>query len=527
MGTPYDSGDKNLYRTHRLAPYGPLSIASYVNFYSERGSRVEVLDLSVLNVDEARTLELISEMLDAKKYDIVGFSLLFNQTEIYLPFLCEAMKSQYPDMVIVAGGIVATNFYRELLERIPHLDAISYAEAEIPFLDLIDSEEMLLCLESHPSFITRDAIKSGRAISPTFVNDLDDLPLIDYSLVDLSYYGAMSLPPLEITESGNLLDSKDKELWIHTSRGCVYNCVYCTAHSVHGKKIRYMSAERTLEHINDMISRFGMTHLNIVDDQFLLNNKRAKKILRLLAEHDEKIVVFFNNLTVTLIDDEIAAYIKELRCPQVNVAIESGSQYVLDKVIKKHVNLDLAIGIVDTLKKHDLYVEAFFVIGLPGETDLHRKETLDFIKSTQIDWCRFFVATPFKGSELYEICEENDYFTRDPLAGDVAFSIISTPEYSAEYVTKQTYLMNLSANFINNNNYLRNRKDISHLEFKKVVQTIPDHAVCHYCLSRDYKEMNDNENFSYHLSRFQQITDSDDDWKYYCENLGISSKDLL
>lgn len=74
--------------------------------------------------------------------------------------------------------------------------------------------------------------------------------------------------------------------------------------------MRFMSAQYTIDFIIFIIERYGLTHLTIEDDQFLMDKKRAKEILQGIYELKVKIEVCIGSASVAFIDNEIAELMK-------------------------------------------------------------------------------------------------------------------------------------------------------------------------------------------------------------------------
>lgn len=101
--------------------------------------------------------------------------------------------------------------------------------------DYLLSNNRQKTINEHPSWLSAGDHRRGKIPKPTFLEDLDDIPPINYSLVDISKY------------SGRI-SSKDGiekfTLPIHSTRGCPYNCIFCCSAANHGRRIRCMSAKR-------------------------------------------------------------------------------------------------------------------------------------------------------------------------------------------------------------------------------------------------------------------------------------------
>jgi magnesium-protoporphyrin IX monomethyl ester (oxidative) cyclase len=123
-------------------------------------------------------------------------------------------------------------------------------------------------------------------------------------------------------------------------------------------------------------------------------------------------------------------------CVQLNLAIESGCQEVLDGVMHKPVKLEEVEGIIAKAREIGLPLSTFFVVGMPGETIGQMEETFRYASRHGFYSPFVSVATPYPGSRLREICVENGFLDPDQGVEDLqvrSFSI-RTPEWGAEDV---------------------------------------------------------------------------------------------
>ena len=199
------------YNTDRLdsipvftIPYGILSIISYIRKNANKDVFFEVLDLNLeafklLNEGYENTkitsllISVVEDKINESKYDIVGISALFNNSYAYLDALSFAVKSvEEPPLCIVGGGL-ASNMYTEVLEKFENIDAVCLAEGENPMLDLINAEEMLPILQTHKSWITKDKINNNFVFQPSYIFDLDEIPILQFDTIELNYYNGRSV----------------------------------------------------------------------------------------------------------------------------------------------------------------------------------------------------------------------------------------------------------------------------------------------------------------------------------------------
>lgn len=498
----------------RVVPYGALSIASYVKAYSKSSVNVEILDFNIYNCSDEFIENKIKEIIKRKKPDIVGISVIFNEAFYYIKQVVKVVKKVSRDILVIAGGVAGTNLYKEVFQYSEELDATVFSEGEIPILDLIDSENWKKTLHLHQSFLTRDDYEHGKLPKATFVENLDDLPLIDFSLVDLSEYGARAA----------LTAESYRALPIHTSRGCPFNCIFCAAASVHGKKFRKMSSERVLTEIKNMVEKYNINHVQIDDDQFLLDKKRAKDILQGMVQLPYKLIPEFDSgFSPRYIDEDIISKLKALDVEYVTLAIESGSERVLKEIIDKPLTNREAIEKAELVLNGGLRLRAFFVVGLPNETDDERLQTKMLAQKLNLDWAWFSIAAPFKGSRLYDICLDNKYISDiyDAAVFSLKKSVITTMEFSAEHISKQAYLFNLEVNFLKNKSLLNADWKRADYVFDEFTKRLPSHAFAWRCLAKANYKLGNIKKYKTSISNYFELIKNDLMWKEYAKYFGL------
>jgi len=287
--------------------------------------------------------------------------------------------------------------------------------------------------------------------------------------------------------------------------------------------MRYASLEVIEEHVKYLADSYGMNVLTIYDDQLLLNHKRAKEFFRILAKYDLRVETP-NGLTVAYIDEEMAALMKAAGMDTVQLAIESGTEYMLRNVIKKPLRLSKVEPVVNSLHKNGLFVQGFFVMGIPGEREQDRIDTAQFIKDVGLDWASFSLASPIRGTELYDTCVKNKYIPDNMKIGEYELGtyIIRAPGLSPETLPQISYQMNLDVNFVNNRRMRMGDYKVAARCFEDVIERYRDHAFAHYFLARAYQkiggnEMKVNENFE----SYKSIIAKNGVWRSHADHFGL------
>lgn len=505
-------------------PYGILSLDAYLKAKSTRSVVVSILDLNLLlrkAIDEGKVAgfeELFSYSLkhaiDNFNPTIVGISALFNISFRYINRLADLVKKESPECLVIAGGGLPSAAFRQVLEMCPSVDAVCKGEGEIPMTDFVDAEDKNLLLDSHPSWITRQALAQGKIPGHTFVQDLDEIPMLSYEGIDLEDYNNRSIDKRYVGQ-------KKREMAIHTSRGCPFLCVFCSNPSLHGRKVRAMSVARVVHEVKMMKDRYGLTVLLIEDDHFFFNQERAKQILSDLIPLAIRIE-FPNGVAVYGIDEQVAELFSKAGVSTVALAVESGSDYVLNKIIKKPLKVNMVKKKVEMLRQYDIQCHVFIVIGLPREMKEHRQETLDLLLDVGFDWAHIFCVVPIFGSRLHEICVENGYIDKTDFLDHVnTKSVIRAPGVDPENIERTAYQINLLVNFVHNYNLKIGNYETAAKYFLNVVSKYPEHAFGYYALAKAYQGIGRTTEANEFRCRFESIIADDPYWLDQAERCGL------
>lgn len=504
-------------------PYGPLSIISYVKKHSIVNVDFEIIDLKLMayeflkeDKNETDLIEFLAKKIKEANPNFIAISALFSLCYNHLYWIEKAISKSQSEAITLIGGSLGTGSYEDVFKDFKRIDMVTYGEGEIPTCALVESNDPMNCYVSNPAIVTRKSLQEGFLPKSQQIQDLDDIPPYDFSYIDLDKYrGIQYHDGREVNRS----------IEIVTSRGCPYNCIFCSCHLMYGKKIRFHSAQRICEQIERYIN-LGYKTIRFYDENFFFDKERAKTILSFIADmnNPEISIEYPNGMMTARIDEEIAPYLKRAGLKKANLAVESGSDYVLKQIIKKPVNKEQVKRAINALKEQGIEITLYIVTGFPGENDRHRKETIDFIKSLDVDWAQILVATPFKGSRLYDICVENGYlYNYDITNISMREGHIKTPEYSPEYIEYVAYKMNLELNFIENSNMRKGRYKKALAWFVDILGKFPQHAFAHYCASTCYKESGQIDKAEYHLNEFKTIIKEDEFWKKYAIEFALKS----
>ncbi len=200
---------------------------------------------------------------------------------------------------------------------------------------------------------------------------------------------------------------------IITSRGCPYNCIYCSASSF-WRSYRFHSPEYTVEEMKELIYKYGSKIIDIEDDLFIANKKRVEEISKLICEEDLNEKVIFRCLCrANLMNEDVMKYLKSMNVQAISIGIETGSENVLHKIKGGSVTIEQNKVALNLAKKYDIKTHGFFMIGAPNETKKDMLETKQFIKENPLNTGIISVMVPYPGTEIWNYAKDKGVVSED------------------------------------------------------------------------------------------------------------------
>lgn len=224
----------------------------------------------------------------------------------------------------------------------------------------------------------------------TRIKSMDDIPPLDYSLVDLRKFPGIY--PVGAVPSMAMM----------ASRGCPFQCTFCNTPVFWGKKVQYKDARLVVEEINYLKGQFGIKEVFFQDDTFNLNPDWAEAVFNYIIEWELNQQMIFRiacRVNEKLFTQKFLDLAKEAGVWNIFFGIESGSQMMLDRM-KKGITLDEVRRAIQMTDKAHISSQCSFIIGMPGETRDTIMETQRFLDDLQPTRAGFCYACPFPQTEL-------------------------------------------------------------------------------------------------------------------------------
>lgn len=436
--------------------------------------------------------EFLARLLDEVESppDYIGISISFSNAHRSCLELCRRAKAKWPNAVIVAGGMHATTFTKRVVAE-PAIDYVVRGPGDLAFPELLAHLEEGKSPLGIPGVVTRASLQYSMGARET---DLDRVPPYPYDLIDMEY--------LVTNDSTNpIYEAGQRTGIIFMSRGCPFGCSFCSADKVHGKKVLFKSVSRVLSEIDQLVQVYGVNTIGILDDLFGADRAHFNALFDGIKERGLKFrLTIPGGLSVAVFNEDMIDVLIEHGLRAIYFPLESGSRYIQMNVLKKRVDLEKAARLIAHTKKRGLFTGINIVLGSPGETKAHMRETYEFIKALPVDWIAFFAAFPYPETDMTNILLERGELDEERLmeiwdSATQGFKPrpFDTVEITGKELSELIYDFNIELNFFENHS-MRTRDYAGLLpKLDKIVQRYPFHVVAMACRAKCRRELGRTE----------------------------------
>lgn len=287
---------------------------------------------------------------------------------------------------VIIGGPHVTALPEEALE---YADYVIRGEGEIPLPALVSALNKKTPLEDVPGLSWKDGSQIRHNPLPHPIEDLDSLPFPDYSLLDSAGVKSTGI-------------TMKPTIPFQTSRGCPFDCKFCSVTAMFGKKFRYRSVESVIAELKQYNPKDCI--IFFYDDNFSANRARTKRLLRAMIENENAFggkFAWSTQVRVDIAQDlELLDLMKQAGCVTLYIGFESIDPAALKEMKKRQSVEDIKLAIKE-INKRKIMIHGMFILGFDADTKETLKTTVKFAIKQKIGTAQFLILTPLPGTDFY------------------------------------------------------------------------------------------------------------------------------
>ncbi len=285
---------------------------------------------------------------------------------------------------VVFGGPHASFLPEEALQ---HADYCITGEGETGFPLLVEALNRNATLSEVPGLVWKEGETIRRNPPAPPIEDLDSLPFPDFSLLKMeprSMLGVQGSSKLTIP--------------VQTSRGCPFDCTFCSVTGMFGRRYRFRSTASVIAELAQYDPQQSI--LFIYDDNFAANPKRSKELLREMIRLRLGFQWSTQVRSDIARDPELLDLMAQAGCNTLYIGFESVDPAALQEMNKRQTVEEIRSAIRE-IHKRKIHVHGMFVFGFDSDTPATTRATIDFALAEKIETAQFLVLTPLPGSSFY------------------------------------------------------------------------------------------------------------------------------
>lgn len=370
-------------RRYETPNYPDPSIGSLHSYLKSSNIESHVIDSKLARLN-------LSQVIDRLKYykpETIGFTSFTHEID-RVAKAANIIKEKLPETRMLIGGAHANALPEKVLSEYKIFDMALYGEGEVTIVEL--KNKNFQNLNSISGIAYRE---NGNVI----LNKKRD------------YMDFAAIPPVDWTDF-----PKAKYYPIFTSRGCGYNCIFCSRPL--GSKVRFRNNDDILKELEDDVRLFNPKAVYFWDENLCHGRDRIEKLAQ--AKKKNKIIKntkWFCQSHINNLDYELLKLMKDAGCVRIGIGLESGNDEILKKT-GKGITKKRCRQVMEWLKKINIPVEGYFLLGLPDETEKTCMDTINFAAELNPKFPVFGIVVPYPGTEIYNIAA----------AGEGGYRIISS-----------------------------------------------------------------------------------------------------
>jgi anaerobic magnesium-protoporphyrin IX monomethyl ester cyclase len=388
------------------APSVPLGALSVATRLKQCGHTVKINDRCIKK-------ENIKNLVKTFKPDIVGLSIMSARGMKDAEFISRTVKKM--GVPVIWGGHYPTFIYEDALNS-GIVDAVVLNEGEVTVSQLLDEMAKKTPINEMNDIDGLAFVKNGEIIvtRPRTFADPADLPVIDYSLVDVPKYFQTWF-------------GCKRMLYLYGSKGCPFACTFCYNEAYNHSTYRKRSNEDLFAEFDCLVNEYGMDGIYFTDDVFCPKKEDLKDFCSMMRQRNYSLT-WGCQARIGQFDSEDFRLLYNSGCRWVFFGIETGSEE-MQKKVKKNLDFSKMDETFKITKELGIITISSLIIGFPNETEEQLRDTVNLAKRIKADLypvnlytpnieqvlCRELIANglftpPHTLKEHAKLNQTNDYF---------------------------------------------------------------------------------------------------------------------
>jgi radical SAM superfamily enzyme YgiQ (UPF0313 family) len=360
-----------------------LGLGYLAGYLRARGVKAGIVDAMF---DRLSLEETVRRVVDAAPR-LVGLTAMTHEIRRAAE-VARAIRRRLPGARFVIGGPHCTALPERTLEEFEVFDFGVFGEGEETLLELWSAlvrgeGESAGVLERISGLVWRRDGQAARNKARPWIRDLDALPQPAWDL-----YG-----PSEVYQ-------------IFASRGCPFQCIFCMR--VLGDEVRFRSPRSVVDEFEAVVERYHPRQIDFSDETFTLRRGWTLEICdELIRRGLHRCVRWFANGRVNTVDEELLRRMREAGCVRIGFGIESGNEEILRAAHKGTTTAQVEKAVA-ACKRVGLEMEAFYILGFPGETRRTALDTIGLAARLNTTTAAFGIMVPYPGTRVAEMAERGE-----------------------------------------------------------------------------------------------------------------------
>lgn len=337
--------------------YFPMALLTLGGVLREMGVQTDLWDFDLYfknagNATESQFRKLLHAGVDGAGTNVFGISAICSNLPMAI-WIAKEIKAHKRNSIIVLGGPQPSSTPALLLERFDFIDVVVVGEGERTLEDLVRAGFDRRRFAEIPGIAYREGGEVKSTPSRPLVENMDDLPFPDYSLIDFKDY-----EPHQISVYN---------AHVEVGRGCPYSCTFCSTSLMWEKNFRVKSPRRILDEMTFLYERYGFTAFDFIHDNFTTSKRFVKEFCDFMGRHNKLGLKWTASSRTDCMTIDRLEEMQKVGLISLFFGIETASPH-MQRVIKKGLQLENFEPVLRRINELKVHCGTSFILGFPEET---------------------------------------------------------------------------------------------------------------------------------------------------------------